>query len=597
MKKILIILFLFIFTACSNESEIKTKKTQEFFVLKGENFSESLSLSGTLEPIKQTIVSPKVNGKLVEIYADTGDFVFKNTLLAKLEGSESKVNLKTSSLNEKNIQDFYNSQSSFYDTQINNAKQQYNLIKAQLDSAVLNKKNVNLTNTENTEFSKRQVKEAETALKNAKKTAEKKLDTVYNSSKTSIVNALMVIYDSSDYLDTVFGVSEEKESLNDSYEDYIGVKNNEILKNTENLIADFLIKKQELKNIYEEKIENKTPSFKEYDEYLNIFLESLEKLKIILNFAYKALDASATSVSFSEKTLNEFKTNILNLGAKVENSILSTEGGQKRGVKGVILNIDEIKTTNEVNIENAQKNLEKIKQSESKVNAQTIQTLDQSDSQIKILQEQLKQANLAIKNAKEQKNTVLKELKTQIDLVKGNKQLSQVAVNNNDIGAPFTGVITQKISELGQVVSPSVPVFNLADISSYLVKVEIPDIFIQDLELGLKAELSLSGFSQGFIGKISKIYPKLKPMTNKLPVEITVKNLPVNVKIGQFVKVKLKLKEKKSYFVPERFIFYDQKGAFVKTKDGEKRISLGVKKDGDFKIWFAGQMEGIQLLK
>jgi HlyD family secretion protein len=74
------------------------------------------------------------------------------------------------------------------------------------------------------------------------------------------------------------------------------------------------------------------------------------------------------------------------------------------------------------------------------------------------------------------------------------------------IVAPANGTIVSRPVEVGDVVSPGSPIFQLVDMSRLYVKVYIPEPEIGKLRLGARAEVSVDAFpNQRFAARISKI--------------------------------------------------------------------------------------------
>lgn len=133
---------------------------------------------------------------------------------------------------------------------------------------------------------------------------------------------------------------------------------------------------------------------------------------------------------------------------------------------------------------------------------------------------QLEKAALALKAAKIQYNTL------------------QEQINKTIITAPFNGIITLKLSEVGAFASPGIPLLQLTDIRQLRLTVNVPE-----------ADLNFFRINQVYLVKVDA-YPELnlsgktilvgsKGNTgNSFPIQFLVPNTPdVKIKSGMFGKV------------------------------------------------------------
>lgn len=596
MKKVFPFFFalVFLLSSCGSENIVPVSKAPEFFTLKREMFSENLELTGTLEALKETPVAAKMGGRIAELHAEVGDTVKNGSLLGVLAGDETAVGAETSRMNEVNMQNTITAQKQLLDAQVKNAEQALILAKTQVKTLETAKSDTSLSTEEQMKLAQTAVAQAETQLENTKNLANQRLATLYKNAKSAIRSALIVVTNASNFSDGILGVSKEKEHLNDAYEMNLGSMSSSSKTTAQNTFRKVLTKKDAFKSLYDEKIEGKESSYEEYDKYLEIALDSLESTQSLLEELYTMLDASTSGSALSETQLESWKQQTMTLGQNTESAILSVSGGVKLGVKGVILSRDEIFTQNQAEIASAEKALAQSNQALAQMKAGTSQNKSSVQSQKTLAEQQVKQAESALASAKAQRDSVLKELNQQLGLVQGNTKLSQVSLANTQLFAPFSGVVTEKFAEVGQVIGAGQPVFSVADMSGFLIKTDIPDTALKNVREGVEAEVQLDGVSGTVKAKVTKVYPKVDPQTRKLGIELTLNEKPQDARIGMFSRITMKFPEKEAYFVPKSFVFASDFGSFVLLKNGEKKkVFTGVERGNAVKIWFEGEMEGI----
>jgi len=112
-------------------------------------------------------------------------------------------------------------------------------------------------------------------------------------------------------------------------------------------------------------------------------------------------------------------------------------------------------------------------------------------------------------------------------------QVAQTALDDCALKAPFSGVILTAGLEVGQLVSPGVTGFVLADTSSVKAQFGVSDVMLKDLKLG--GELSINTESVAgveFKGRISRISPAADPKSRVFEVELTIPNADGRLKPG-----------------------------------------------------------------
>ena len=136
---------------------------------------------------------------------------------------------------------------------------------------------------------------------------------------------------------------------------------------------------------------------------------------------------------------------------------------------------------------------------------------------------QLEKAELGLKSAKVQKATLLEQ------------------INKTNIRAPFSGVVTAKLSEEGAFAAPGIPLLQITDITTLKFTVNVPEKELNQFKLNQTLPLSADAHSDILLnGKTTLIGSKAN-MGNSFPIQFTVNNTSdLKIKSGMFGKVYLK---------------------------------------------------------
>lgn len=135
-------------------------------------------------------------------------------------------------------------------------------------------------------------------------------------------------------------------------------------------------------------------------------------------------------------------------------------------------------------------------------------------------------SNLAKENAisgvqQEKTKLALKSAETQIKQIK--KQM-----RNSTISAPFSGVVTKKMIDLGSVIGAGTPVLELTDISSLKLNISVPERDILKFVVGQEVNVNADVYgNKHFSGKVSNISVKADASHN-FKVEVLIKNSTEN---------------------------------------------------------------------
>lgn len=121
---------------------------------------------------------------------------------------------------------------------------------------------------------------------------------------------------------------------------------------------------------------------------------------------------------------------------------------------------------------------------------------------------------------------------------------SQLAVLKNQISktkvlAPFSGYITAKLSDVGAVVAPSVPLGTLTDVSVLKLVINVPEEMVHQFQKGQRVQIEtrVAELPKMYTGTVNFVGVKGDAAHN-FPVSILVNNPQASLKAGMFAYVK-----------------------------------------------------------
>lgn len=152
---------------------------------------------------------------------------------------------------------------------------------------------------------------------------------------------------------------------------------------------------------------------------------------------------------------------------------------------------------------------------------------------------QLEKAQTQLKSAENQRNVILQKSALKNAMAQKSQILKQI--NKTTIKAPFNGVITAKLSEIGAFAAPGMPLLQITDITSLKFTVNVPEKDLRTFKLNQNTTISADAYPEiSLNGKATLIGSKAN-MGSSFPVQFSVKNTSdFKIKSGMFGKINLK---------------------------------------------------------
>ncbi|TWJ19106.1 efflux RND transporter periplasmic adaptor subunit [Geobacter argillaceus] len=110
------------------------------------------------------------------------------------------------------------------------------------------------------------------------------------------------------------------------------------------------------------------------------------------------------------------------------------------------------------------------------------------------------------------------------------------------IYTPLSGVVIEKMMQQGQYVNTGDVLFNIADLSTVWVEVEVYENEFPNIHIGQKVEIRSQSFpGKPFTGRIAFIYPFLDPKTRTVKARVEMPNPGMKLKPDMFVNAIIKV--------------------------------------------------------
>ncbi len=140
--------------------------------------------------------------------------------------------------------------------------------------------------------------------------------------------------------------------------------------------------------------------------------------------------------------------------------------------------------------------------------------------------------------------------------------------------SPITGVVLEKISEPGNLISPGNEVLKLGDFSRVKVFVPVSELDLSNIRVGQSVEVKLDALAgKSLAGKVSRISPVADSTARQVPVEVTIPNPNNQIGSGLLARVVFQPTTQPRVIVPTTAL--DEEGSsatvFVIKGQGQQR--------------------------
>ncbi len=200
-------------------------------------------------------------------------------------------------------------------------------------------------------------------------------------------------------------------------------------------------------------------------------------------------------------------------------------------------------------------------------------------------------APVQIQSFKIEKYEILKPIKYNQKVNKGDVIAN---LKNRKIIAQFDGIIGKREFSEDLEVSKSSILINLEDTSSIYCDVDIPEIFVPFIKVGLPVDIKFSGYKDKiYKGNVDSFASRISEETRSLATRIKMDNLSGEILPGSFLEISIKYDVRKSLSIPDTSTIVEGENVFIYKVD-EKNKALKTKiTTGDRYIGFVEVLNGL----
>ena len=167
-------------------------------------------------------------------------------------------------------------------------------------------------------------------------------------------------------------------------------------------------------------------------------------------------------------------------------------------------------------------------------------------------------------------------------------------LKNRKILAQFDGIIGKREFSEDLEVSKSSILINLEDTSSIYCDVDIPEIFVPFIKVGLPVDIKFSGYKdKTYKGSVDSFASRISEETRSLATRIKMNNVSGEILPGSFLEISIKYDVRESLSIPDTSTIVEGENVFIyKVNDKNKALKTKIT-TGDRYIGFVEVLNGL----
>lgn len=189
-----------------------------------------------------------------------------------------------------------------------------------------------------------------------------------------------------------------------------------------------------------------------------------------------------------------------------------------------------------------------VEEGDSVTSGQVLAKLDDEQYKLELNQAKSILENLSSEHERNQslfKNKIVSQesyekTKSEYNTQKSAYNLARLKLNYTDIKAPISGIVSQRLIKVGNMVKVDQPTFQITDFDPLLAVLHVPEREMSKLQIGFPASLTADAIPDSeFRGKILRISPIVDAGTGTFKVTVEVNDKTRKLKPGMFTRVQI----------------------------------------------------------
>ena len=158
----------------------------------------------------------------------------------------------------------------------------------------------------------------------------------------------------------------------------------------------------------------------------------------------------------------------------------------------------------------------------------------------------------------------VQKAKTALDVARAEEALLTTRLGYTTVLAPFTGVVSERLMEPGDIAERYQHVLTVLDPSSLVAELNVSELLMPHIRVGTPVSVRVDALGdRDFAGEVIRVHPGLDPLTRQGRVEIALDPTPGGARPGQFARVSFELETLARLIIPFSGLRRDDQGEYV----------------------------------
>ena len=172
---------------------------------------------------------------------------------------------------------------------------------------------------------------------------------------------------------------------------------------------------------------------------------------------------------------------------------------------------------------------------------------------------------------------------TALTVAQAEEQLLKTRLDYTTIHAPFSGTVSERLIEVGDIAPRHSHLLTIIDHSSLIIRVNVSELLLPLFRIGHPARITIDALGKkSFEGSITRIYPTIDSVTRLGTLEVSFEKIPEQAKAGFLSRVTLTPPKQSYLLIPFSALRRDQQGEYVfvinnKQQAIKKYVTTGIR--------------------
>ena len=189
----------------------------------------------------------------------------------------------------------------------------------------------------------------------------------------------------------------------------------------------------------------------------------------------------------------------------------------------------------------------------------------------------------------------LARTQTALELARAEVDLLETRMGHTRIKAPFSGIISERLKETGDVVPVHSHMLTLFDPTQIKIVIPVSELLLSNINTGDAVQVRIDALGeQQYPATVKRIFPTIDPQTRKGMMEMQFATIPEGARPGQLCRVTVNTQTTPRRNVPFAAIRHDSQGEFVYRLTSDDKVEAVRVQTG---ILLGNQMEILEGLE